>query len=353
MRILAVRGRNLTSIEGTFELDLADGPLGDAGIFAITGPTGAGKSTILDAICVALYNRTPRFGGQPGVEVGRDGAMRGISSYDPRNLLRDGVGEGWAEVDFVGREGRKWRSRWTCWRARKRPEGPLQAAELTLEEIGGARVGGKLTETLAAIEERVGLDFDQFRRAVLLAQGDFAAFLRAKAQERASLLEQMTGTSIYGEVSKRAFDRAAREAEALREVEARLADAEPLSAEARAAHAVARRREHEQGEGDGLRAGARRHGAARSRSTTSTTSPTVRMRRRSASAKRRPVRDCMCAARSTASRLSWSRSSRRRASGRTCARSRSKSSFIASATRARISSRRMASTGDVPRRGRR
>ncbi len=238
MRILAVRGRNLTSIEGTFELDLADGPLGDAGIFAITGPTGAGKSTILDAICVALYNRTPRFGGQPGVEVGRDGAMRGISSYDPRNLLRDGVGEGWAEVDFVGREGRKWRSRWTCWRARKRPEGPLQAAELTLEEIGGARVGGKLTETLAAIEERVGLDFDQFRRAVLLAQGDFAAFLRAKAPDRASLLEQMTGTSIYGEVSKRAFDRAAREAEALREVEARLADAEPLSAEARAALAT-------------------------------------------------------------------------------------------------------------------
>ncbi|MES2643251.1 MAG: AAA family ATPase [Myxococcota bacterium] len=236
MRILAIRGKNLTSLEGFFELDLVDGPLGAAGLFAIAGPTGAGKSTILDAMCVALYNKTPRLGGQGGVEVGRtDGTMRGLPANDPRNLLRDGATEGYAEVDFLGREGRRWRARWSVRRARLAVAGKLQSSDLTLEEIGGARVGGTLTETLAAIETELGLDFDQFRRAVLLAQGDFAAFLRAKAADRASLLEQMTGTKIYGELSQEAWARTAAEQKALDELVARLADAEPAKADAREA----------------------------------------------------------------------------------------------------------------------
>ena len=123
MRILASRGKNLTSLEGPFALDLEHGPLGDAGLFAIAGPTGAGKSTLLDALCVALYNTTPRLSGQGGVEVGRaDGALRGVPANDPRNLLRDGAGEGYAEVDFLGREGRRWRARWTARRARGRAD---------------------------------------------------------------------------------------------------------------------------------------------------------------------------------------------------------------------------------------
>jgi exonuclease SbcC len=236
MRILAIRGKNLTSLEGFFELDLVDGPLGAAGLFAIAGPTGAGKSTILDAMCVALYNKTPRLGGQGGVEVGRtDGTMRGLPANDPRNLLRDGATEGYAEVDFLGREGRRWRARWSVRRARLAVAGKLQSSDLSLEEIGGARVGGTLTETLAAIETELGLDFDQFRRAVLLAQGDFAAFLRAKAADRASLLEQMTGTKVYGELSQEAWARTAAEQKALDELVARLADAEPAKAEAREA----------------------------------------------------------------------------------------------------------------------
>ncbi|MDP2310152.1 MAG: AAA family ATPase [Pseudomonadota bacterium] len=236
MRILAIRGKNLASLEGAFELDLVDGPLGAAGLFAIAGPTGAGKSTILDAMCVALYNRTPRLGGQGGVEVGRaDGTMRGIPANDPRNLLRDGATEGYAEVDFLGRAGRRWRARWSVWRAGSRSEGKIQSADLTFEEIGGARVGGTRTETLAAIEAELGLDFDQFKRAVLLAQGEFAAFIKAKPAERASLLEQMTGTTIYGDLSKLAWERAAAEQKVLEEVKARLAEVEPAEAEARAA----------------------------------------------------------------------------------------------------------------------
>jgi exonuclease SbcC len=204
MKILAIRGRNLASLADAFEIGLSEGALGTAGVFAITGPTGAGKSTILDAVCLALYDRYPRIVGAPAAEVGTEG----IGANDPRSILRHGAAEGYAEVDFLGRDGRGYRARWQVRRARKRSDGRLQAQELTLADIDtGEWHHGTKTETLARIEDRVGLSFDQFRRSVLLAQGDFDAFLRAKASERAQLLELMTGTAIYSRISQLAFER--------------------------------------------------------------------------------------------------------------------------------------------------
>jgi exonuclease SbcC len=210
MRILAIRGSNLASLAEEFDLDLTSGALGAAGLFAITGPTGAGKSTLLDALCLALFDRTPRLGARSQVLIGRsdDVAMR-LGAHDVRSLLRRGAASGWAEVDFEGEGGRRFRARWSVRRARGKATGKLQDQQITLENLDtGERLGGTRTETLDAIQARLGLSFDQFRRSALLAQGDFAAFLRADTRDRADLLERMTGTEIYGALSLAAHRRA-------------------------------------------------------------------------------------------------------------------------------------------------
>ncbi|MEW6490044.1 MAG: AAA family ATPase, partial [Thermodesulfobacteriota bacterium] len=199
MRILKVGGENLASLEGRFEVDFAGGPLGAAGLFGITGPTGAGKSTLLDAVCLPLYDRTPRLSGSGGAEVGVPGEET-LRSADPRSILRKGAGAGWAEVLFEGRDGRPYRARWSVRRARNAPGGRLQPQIMELHDEAGQSLGGTKTETLGRLEALLGLSFDQFCRSVLLAQGDFAAFLKARPAERAELLERITGTGLYAEL---------------------------------------------------------------------------------------------------------------------------------------------------------
>lgn len=211
MKILAIRGSNLASLYGDFEVDLAAEPLASAGLFAITGATGSGKSTLLDALCLALFNKTPRLAKTGGALVGhadQEDALR-LAAQDVRGLLSRGQGSGFAEVDFANRDGQRWRARWEVHRARERADGRLQQQTLLLENLeSGDRVGGTKTEVLDAIRQQVGLSFDQFRRSVLLAQGDFAAFLHADSKERAELLEKVTGTDIYAHLSVAAFERA-------------------------------------------------------------------------------------------------------------------------------------------------
>ena len=206
MRILAIRGENLASLAAPFEIDLAAEPLAGSGLFAITGETGAGKSTILDALCLALYGEYPR------VSVGRrenapDPSGEAISIHDGRAILRRGAGGGYAEVDFVGQDGERYRVRWEANRARGRANGRLQNEQRALYRLddGSAVVTGK-TQVREAVEARTDLTFDQFRRTVLLAQGEFDAFLLAAESERAELLEKITGTEIYAAISVRIHD---------------------------------------------------------------------------------------------------------------------------------------------------
>jgi len=210
MRILAIRGCNLASLAGEFEIDLAHGALASAGVFAIVGPTGAGKSTLLDAMCVALFDRTPRLANRSTVIVGRgDDDPTALGAQDVRTLLRRGASAGWAEVDFESGDARRYRARWSVRRARGATDGRFQSQQVTLTAIdGGEQLGGTKTETLEAIHQRLGLSFDQFRRSALLAQGEFAAFLRADGKDRSELLERMTGTEIYSQLSVRAHVKA-------------------------------------------------------------------------------------------------------------------------------------------------
>lgn len=234
MRILRIRGKNLASLAGEFDIDFEAGPLSGDGLFTISGPTGAGKSTLLDAICLALFNTTPRCGTTNAGAVQIPDAGESISSTDPKTIVRRGTAEGVAEVTFKGQDGRRYVARWSAARARGRATGRFQAQKLTLHDVANDQpIGRNQTEVLAEIKKRIGLDFDQFRRSALLAQGDFAAFLKASVKDRADLLEQMTGTEIYKNLSKMAHERERQERLALDKLKAAAEGEIPLDPEAR------------------------------------------------------------------------------------------------------------------------
>ena len=196
MRILAIRLRNLNSLAGSWTIDFTAPEYAASGIFAITGPTGAGKSTILDAVCLALFARTPRLG---------------HISKSSNEILSRRAGDCFAEVEFETRQGR-YRCHWGQHRARRSAEGELQPPR---HEIVDAR-SGKVLETRSKevgrlVEQVTGMDYDRFTRSILLAQGDFAAFLEADADQRAPILEQITGTGIYSRISIAVHERTSEE----------------------------------------------------------------------------------------------------------------------------------------------
>lgn len=237
MKILALRLANLASLPGPLELDFTAPPLSDAGLFAITGPTGAGKSTLLDALCLALYGNTPRLRQAPGRDAPLpdvDGET--VNTADPRTLLRRGTAGGYAEVDFLGHDGRRYRARWAVRRAREKANGRLQAAEQSLVDLDDDRLlTAQKREFAEQLPERLGLTFDQFTRAVLLAQSEFAAFLKADDNERSDLLERLTGTAEYSRISEAAYRRAIAAKRLVDALQTKLADDLPAEPEARAA----------------------------------------------------------------------------------------------------------------------
>lgn len=233
MKILAIRGRNLASLEGDFEIDFTVEPLLSAGIFAISGPTGAGKSTLLDTMCLALFARTPRTdqAKENNVKL-QDVSNEQLSQSDPRFLLRRGTSSGFAEVDFMALNGHRYRARWSVARARDKENGRLQNPRLALynldkeEEEQGTR-----SDLQARIIDLIGLTFEQFTRSVLLAQNDFSTFLKAEQGEKASLLEKLTGTELYSAISRQIFERNARAKEAFDLIQTRIQGIELLTDE--------------------------------------------------------------------------------------------------------------------------
>ncbi|MCE6957853.1 AAA family ATPase [Cereibacter sphaeroides] len=207
MQILVIRGANLASLSDSFEIDLTSEPLRSAGLFAITGETGAGKSTILDAMCLALYGSCPRLASVGVTDDLPDMAGDTIRSNDPRAILRRGAPWGFAEVEFLAPDGETYRAKWTARRSRNKADGRLQNVERSLERV---RDGVLLESQITAVKDRVTelsrLSYEEFRRTVLLAQGDFDAFLRANTSDRAALLEKVTGTGIYRDISRRIFE---------------------------------------------------------------------------------------------------------------------------------------------------
>ncbi|RSK42282.1 AAA family ATPase [Hymenobacter perfusus] len=221
MKILRVRFLNLNSLRGEHTVDFSLSPLSDAGLFAITGATGAGKTTILDAITLALYGQVPRH-----------------ETSGPEHVMSHGTGESWAEVEFEV-NGRQFRSKWGQHRGRRKPENPLQDSRMELSErqvaADGTESWGFLetykSKVPAKVAELSGLEYKQFLRSVLLAQGDFTRFLKAPAGERAQLLEKITDTRKYSDISRAAFERAKQQNQLVEQLRIGLEGVSLLSAE--------------------------------------------------------------------------------------------------------------------------
>ncbi|ROO35572.1 chromosome segregation protein SMC [Pseudomonas sp. AF76] len=234
MKILAIRLKNLASLAGPFDIDFTAEPLASAGLFAITGPTGAGKSTLLDALCLALFGTVPRLS-----HTGRDAKVPDadgeVATGDPRTLLRRGTGDGYAEVDFRGIDGRRYRARWEANRAREKAGGKLQASRQSLRDLDNDQLlASQKGEYKTQLEAALGLNFEQFTRAVLLAQSEFSAFLKADDNERSELLEKLTDTALYTRLGRRAFDKAKQAKESHRQLQDQASGVTPLAPQARA-----------------------------------------------------------------------------------------------------------------------
>jgi exonuclease SbcC len=204
MRIIELYIKNLNSLRLEKRISFIEAPLGATGLFAIVGDTGAGKSTILDAITLAMYGRAPRH------------------DKNPSEVLSYGATEAMAQAVFET-NGRRFLAEWSVRRARGKSDGALQSPKRRLSEYDPAlenyvTIGEKVSEVDQLVADLTGLDYDRFLRSVLLSQGEFAAFLKAKPQERSDLLERITGLDIYSQISKAAFERHKAEETALREL---------------------------------------------------------------------------------------------------------------------------------------
>lgn len=218
MKILKLVFENINSLKGKWQIDFEDPAFHNHALFTITGPTGAGKTTILDAICLALYGETPRL----------------TVSVNQNELMSIGTAFAASTVIFRAND-KLYQASWSQRRAKQKSDGKLQAVSRELSELKDSHdINGKIIEEKTSlvnnqIEEILGMNKTQFTRSVMLVQGEFAAFLRSSATERGQILEQITGTQIYAQISQAAFKKQKKQAHLLKDLQLKLEEVQLLS----------------------------------------------------------------------------------------------------------------------------
>jgi len=193
MKIIALQFRNINNLKGDHSISFEQMPLSTASIFAIVGPTGSGKSTILDVITLALFNRIPRF-------------SKAISKNEitkEASILTHHTKEALASIEYEIK-GQRYKS---VWNIQSNRNGKLKDYEMTFYNPDGSVEDLKKSEVPSKNEEIIGLKYDQFVKAILLSQGEFAKFLKADKNERGSLLENLTGTSVYRKIGLKTYEK--------------------------------------------------------------------------------------------------------------------------------------------------
>lgn len=203
MKILRLQFKNLNSLYGEWEIDFTNKTFQNDSLFLLSGPTGAGKSTILDAICLALYGQTPRLG---------------KITQSSNEIISKHTADCYALLHFETK-GIQYYARFEQRRAKNKVDGKLQDVERSIaKDTPSNIICRKKTDINEEIIKITGMDFPRFTRSILLAQGAFDSFLKARDEEKSMLLEQITGTEIYSEISKAVFERAKQEKEKTHEL---------------------------------------------------------------------------------------------------------------------------------------
>lgn len=193
MKILQIKFKNINSLKGEHFIDFEAEPLKSNALFAITGPTGSGKSTLLDVICLALFNKVPRMGKVSKSEIAKTGSV--ITRHQK---------QAYAQVTYQCKSG-KFLSHWDIQYNRNNN---LNDYEMQLKNlITNEEFDLKKSEVPSKNEDLIGLNYEQFIKSILLAQGEFSKFLKASDNDRKQILEQITGTEIYRKIGMLAYEK--------------------------------------------------------------------------------------------------------------------------------------------------
>lgn len=231
MKIQKLTIHNIASIEDAI-LEFDKEPLASEPLFLITGETGSGKTTILNAICLALYNTSPNL-----KQIGSaDEDTEGIQTNNPRQLMRRGTAEAFISLTFEGNDGKHYEATWNVRRARNRTDGALQSVKRTLQCKETDTSFQKEAEIRQTIQDVIGLTFEQFCRTTMLAQGQFSKFMNSEEKDKAEILEKLTGTEIYARIGKKVFELSKNKNIEFEKINSEIRGAELLSEEEITAH---------------------------------------------------------------------------------------------------------------------
>lgn len=209
MKLKKIEIHNIASIEDAV-IDFDAKPLSESDVILITGETGAGKSTILDAICLALYATTPRMNNTEMTGIWQENDTDKLDITDTMQLMRKNTKQAYARLWFLGSDGNEYIAEWNVTRRRTNLDRTWSLQNLThpdaSPQVGNGKGGKSDKEIKQAIQTAVGLTFDQFCRTTMLAQGEFTRFLKSGKKDKATILEKITNTEQYAKIGAKVFD---------------------------------------------------------------------------------------------------------------------------------------------------